>query len=113
MAGATPDRAGQDATEATTPNTEAASVAPGASSSQAHPCSPAPAGAGTASLPAGSTPITAGLPTGNLELSGSAAEFVSRADGGNVMRRRVCPACGTALFSEARAEPQIEAVPGE
>ena len=46
----------------------------------------------------------------SLRVSGTTSEYVSRADSGNVMRRRFCPTCGTALFSEAVARPDFVVV---
>jgi hypothetical protein len=42
-----------------------------------------------------------------LVIEGQPSDFVSVADSGNRMHRRFCPTCGTQLFSEAEARPQL------
>lgn len=42
-----------------------------------------------------------------LDVSGETAEFVSASDAGNMIRRRFCPSCGTPLFSDAIAAPEL------
>lgn len=44
------------------------------------------------------------------EVTGVTTEFVSRADSGNTMSRRFCPSCGTPLFSQGSARPDIMVV---
>jgi hypothetical protein len=40
-------------------------------------------------------------------ISGALGDYTSLSDSGNVMHRKFCPACGTPLFSEAEARPQV------
>ena len=42
-----------------------------------------------------------------MTLHGEPADYRSVADSGNVMHRRFCAACGTALFSEAESRPHL------
>jgi hypothetical protein len=58
-------------------------------------------------LGAGSGTVNVCFPTAALTLRGSPADHRSIADSGNVMHRRFCPTCGTALFSEAEARPHL------
>ena len=51
--------------------------------------------------------ICAVFPTAGMAVSGETADYVSKADSGNVMHRRFCPACGTPLFSAAEARPHV------
>ena len=61
-------------------------------------------------LSSGNASINLIFPSASLKVSGSTAEYMSRADSGNVMRRRFCPKCGTPLFSEATCRPDYVAV---
>jgi hypothetical protein len=56
---------------------------------------------------AGNATINAVFPTAGMAVSGETADYVSKADSGNVMHRRFCPACGTPLFSAAEARPHV------
>jgi hypothetical protein len=47
------------------------------------------------------------FPSAAIHISGSLQDYRSVADSGNVMHRRFCPVCGTALFSEAEARPHL------
>ena len=58
----------------------------------------------------GNTSINVIFAASGLKVSGTTSEYVSRADSGNVMRRRFCPTCGTPLFSEAVARPDFVVV---
>jgi hypothetical protein len=42
-----------------------------------------------------------------MTIEGETQDYRALADSGNVMHRRFCPACGTALFSEAEARPHL------
>jgi hypothetical protein len=42
-----------------------------------------------------------------MRVEGETRDYRSVADSGNVMHRRFCPKCGTALFSEAEARPHL------
>ncbi len=61
-------------------------------------------------LSAGNASINAVFPSATFELQGEVAEYVSTADSGNVMRRRFCPRCGTQLFSQSSARPDVMVV---
>jgi hypothetical protein len=58
-------------------------------------------------LAAGNAAVSVCFPTAGLSVSGETRDFVSIADSGNRMHRRFCPICGTPLFSEAEARPQL------
>ena len=58
----------------------------------------------------GNASVNAMFPTSALTLSGRTAEYVSTADSGHTMTRRFCPACGTPLFSQGTARPDIMVV---
>ncbi|MGK9170748.1 GFA family protein [Inquilinus limosus] len=61
-------------------------------------------------LSSGNASINAIFRTEGFSLTGEVAEYVSRADSGNIMRRRFCPKCGTPLFSEASDRPDMMVV---
>jgi hypothetical protein len=61
-------------------------------------------------LASGNASISAIFRSNGLVVSGALAAHESKADSGNTMRRRFCPACGTPLFSEAVAEPDYVAI---
>jgi len=42
-----------------------------------------------------------------VTITGALRDYVSVADSGNRMHRRFCPTCGTHLFSEAEARPNL------
>ena len=50
------------------------------------------------------------VPTEALEISGEVGEFSSAAASGNQLRRRFCPRCGTQLFANSSARPQLTVV---
>jgi hypothetical protein len=58
-------------------------------------------------LGAGSGTVNACFRTATFTITGATADYASVADSGNRMHRRFCPACGTALFSEAEARPHL------
>jgi len=61
-------------------------------------------------LAAGNASINLIFASSGLTVSGATTAYVSRADSGNMMRRRFCPTCGTPLFSEATCQPDFIAV---
>ena len=58
----------------------------------------------------GQAAINVIFPRAAFNLTGETADFISRADSGNVMHRRFCPACGTPLTSEAEVRPGVVVV---
>lgn len=56
---------------------------------------------------AGGATVNAGFPREAVAIEGTLADYPSVADSGNAMHRRFCPTCGTHLFSEAEARPQL------
>lgn len=58
-------------------------------------------------LSSGSASINLIFASSSLTVSGPTTEYLSRADSGNMMRRRFCPTCGTPLFSEAIRRPDF------
>ena len=58
-------------------------------------------------LGAGSSTVNVCFPTAAITIEGELRDYRSIADSGNVMHRRFCPACGTAMFSEAEARPHL------
>jgi hypothetical protein len=58
-------------------------------------------------LGAGSGTVNVCFPTNAMTIEGETQDYRALADSGNVMHRRFCPACGTALFSEAEARPHL------
>jgi hypothetical protein len=58
-------------------------------------------------LGAGSGTVNVCFPTNAMTIEGETRDYRALADSGNVMHRRFCPACGTALFSEAEARPHL------
>jgi hypothetical protein len=42
-----------------------------------------------------------------FEISGETTDYVSDADSGNRMHRRFCPKCGTPMFSQSEARPEM------
>jgi hypothetical protein len=55
----------------------------------------------------GNASISLIFASSSLKIAGPTTEYVSRADSGNMMRRRFCPTCGTPLFSEATCQPDF------
>jgi hypothetical protein len=58
-------------------------------------------------LAAGSGTVNVCFPTSAIAIEGETKDYRSVADSGNVMHRRFCPSCGTALFSEAEIRPHL------
>jgi hypothetical protein len=58
-------------------------------------------------LGAGSATVNVCFPTSAIAIEGETKDYRSVADSGNVMHRRFCPSCGTALFSEAEIRPHL------
>jgi hypothetical protein len=58
-------------------------------------------------LGAGSGTVNVCFPTNAVTIEGEIKDYVSVADSGNVMHRKFCPQCGTALFSEAEVRPHL------
>ncbi len=63
------------------------------------------AGAGSASISAGSGTVNAIFRKAAVMVSGPLTHYVSRADSGSTMHRRFCAQCGTPMFSEAEPRP--------
>ena len=47
---------------------------------------------------------------GDVSVRGEMVDYVSVADSGNVMHRRFCAVCGTALLSASEARPDLVVV---
>src|SRR3569833_3842710 len=58
-------------------------------------------------LAAGGGTVNVCFPTSAITIEGGIKDYRSVADSGNVMHRRFCPSCGTALFSEAEVRPHL------
>ena len=58
-------------------------------------------------LGAGSGTVNVCFPSNAITIEGEMKDYSNVADSGNVMHRRFCPSCGTALFSEAEARPHL------
>jgi hypothetical protein len=56
---------------------------------------------------AGNATVNICFPTNAFTLEGAPLDYRSIAESGNVMHRRFCGTCGTALFSEAEARPHL------
>ncbi|NEX61215.1 GFA family protein [Noviherbaspirillum galbum] len=54
--------------------------------------------------------VNALVPTAALDISGTVADFTSTADSGNQITRRFCPSCGSHLFANSSARPQLTVV---
>src|SRR5262249_43028540 len=50
------------------------------------------------------------IPTAAISISGQTSEYVRTADSGNNIRQRFCPRCGSPLFANSSARPQLTAV---
>ena len=61
-------------------------------------------------LAAGNASVNAMFRTEGLTVTGELGDYVCQADSGNTMRRRFCRACGTQIFSESVARPDIVVV---
>lgn len=58
-------------------------------------------------LASGGGTVNVCFPTSAIAIEGEAKDYRSVADSGNVMHRRFCASCGTALFSEAEIRPHL------
>ncbi|HVO03213.1 MAG TPA: GFA family protein [Candidatus Cybelea sp.] len=58
-------------------------------------------------LGAGGPAVGAAFKVAGLTVTGELRDYASVADSGNKMHRRFCPKCGTHLFSESEARPQL------
>jgi hypothetical protein len=58
-------------------------------------------------LAAGNATVNTCFPTNAITIDGELTDYRSTADSGNVMHRRFCPTCGTAMFSEAESRPHL------
>jgi hypothetical protein len=58
-------------------------------------------------LGAGSSTVNVCFPTNAVTIEGELKDYSNVAESGNVMHRRFCPNCGTALFSEAQVRPHL------
>lgn len=56
---------------------------------------------------AGSATVNVFFQTATFKIQGALHDHVSIADSGNVMHRRFCPTCGTAMFTEAENRPAM------
>lgn len=56
---------------------------------------------------AGSATVNTCFPSNAITIEGELSDYRSVADSGNVMHRRFCPVCGTAMFSEAESRPHL------
>lgn len=61
-------------------------------------------------LASGNASVNAIFRSEGFKVTGEVSEYVSTADSGNVMRRRFCPRCGTHLFSQSSARPDLMVV---
>jgi hypothetical protein len=59
---------------------------------------------------AGSGTVNVFFPSEALRLDGALADYVNRADSGNVMHRRFCPACGTPVTTQSEARMHLVGV---
>ena len=58
-------------------------------------------------LASGNATINVVFPKDAVAITGEMKDYQSTADSGNRMHRRFCPQCGTHLFSESEARPQL------
>ncbi|MEJ1965141.1 MAG: GFA family protein [Gammaproteobacteria bacterium] len=58
-------------------------------------------------LGSGSSTVNVCFPSNAITIEGEMKDYSNVAESGNVMHRRFCPNCGTALFSEAEARPHL------
>ena len=56
---------------------------------------------------AGAGTVNAVFRVEGFEITGETRDYASRADSGNRMHRRFCPVCGTPMFSQAEARPEL------
>ena len=58
-------------------------------------------------LGAGSSTVNVCFPSSAITIEGEMRDYQTVADSGNVIHRKFCPNCGTALFSEAEVRPHL------
>src|SRR4029453_14617451 len=58
-------------------------------------------------LGGGGNMVSVCFPSNAITIEGTLSDYCSVADSGNVMHRRFCPTCGTAMFSEAESRPHL------
>ena len=58
-------------------------------------------------IAAGNATVNVVFPSDSITIKGELRDYPSVADSGNAMHRRFCPSCGTHLFSEAEARPNV------
>ena len=58
-------------------------------------------------LGAGSDTVNVIFAAADVSVAGETVDYVSTADSGNVMHRRFCGVCGTALLSASEARPEL------
>jgi hypothetical protein len=58
-------------------------------------------------LAAGGAAANVVFPSAAVTVDGELRDYRSIADSGNVMHRKFCPTCGTAVFSQAEVRPQV------
>jgi hypothetical protein len=56
---------------------------------------------------AGGGTVNVCFPSDSIRIHGQMRDYVSVAESGNVMHRRLCPQCGVHLFSEAEARSHL------
>jgi hypothetical protein len=61
-------------------------------------------------LSSGNASVNAIFRVEGFTLEGEVAAYASTADSGNAMRRSFCPRCGTPLFSQSSARPELMVV---
>ncbi|MEZ5832177.1 MAG: GFA family protein [Dongiaceae bacterium] len=61
-------------------------------------------------LATGNASVNAIFKAEGFQSTGELSEYVSTADSGNTMSRRFCPKCGTHLFSQSSARPELMVV---
>ena len=59
---------------------------------------------------AGNGTVNALFPSGNIEITGTTAEFASKGDSGNTVTRRFCPHCGSHLFADSTGRAGLTVV---
>ncbi len=59
---------------------------------------------------AGNATVNVVFPSAQVAVEGELADYQSLAASGNVMHRRFCPHCGTAVFSGAEVRPHVTIV---
>ncbi len=58
-------------------------------------------------LASGNATVNVVFPSNAISIDGELRDYRSVAAGGSIMHRRVCPTCGTHLFSESEARPHL------